>query len=103
MTRARDLASGINGVRPFAMAAGTATSTSSGFVTVTFPAGRFTQAPRVVASVNNAEAFAFVGTPSTSSFTTNAFANFYGQLNNWLAGFTISYVAVQMTSGASSG
>ena len=103
MTRARDLASGLNGVRPFAIASGNLNSTSSGLVTVTFPAGRFTQAPRVVASVSNAEAFAFIASTSTSSFNTNAFGNFYGQVGNWISPVGINYIAIQMTSGAASG
>ena len=103
MTRARDLASGINGVRPFAMASGTVTSANSGLVTVTLPVGRFTVAPLVVASVISGEMIAVVVSPSTSGFTINAFANFYGQVQVRYNGFPIHYQAIQMTSGAASG
>jgi hypothetical protein len=103
MTRARDLASGLAGVRPFAMASGTVTSANSGLVTVTFPASRFTVTPLVVASVHAGELIAATGSISTSSFTINAFANFYGQVNVRFNGFPIHYQAIQMTSGAASG
>ena len=103
MTRARDLASatpGSTGI-PFRMASGTLTGTTSGLTTVTFPAGRFTQAPVTVVSCVETVIVPVVSISSTG-FTTNAFANFYGQIQVRIA-FGIFWQAIQMTSGSASG
>jgi len=98
MTRARDLASGLAGVRPFAMAAGRATGlTNANYTTITFPAGRFTFAPMVTAtgdSLGTAAAF------YTTSVTTSSFglASSAGTTN-----VNAYWIAVQMTSGAGAG
>lgn len=110
MTRARDLASGLNGVRPFAMAAGSGTfsitqAPQSGWYwtgqTVTFPAGRFTQAPRVALSANgpyavNGPISTYATSPSTTSFTSWAWSTIS---QSW----DYNWIATQMTSGASNG
>lgn len=73
MSKARDLASGQNGVRPFATASGL-TTTITGNASVTFPVGRFTQIPSVtvaVASTNN------TGTSATTSSTTTSGFNIF--------------------------
>lgn len=71
MTRARDLASGQNGIRPFAMSSGL-TPSITGSASVTFPVGRFTQPPSVVISVASTATTgtsATVASSSTSGFT----------------------------------
>ena len=105
MTRARDVASAAPGTAgvPFRMASGTVTSTSSGDVTVTFPASRFTQTPLITASVQGGEMIVRIISSSSTGFSTNGYANFYGQVQVRFAGFPINYIAVQMTSGAASG
>ena len=96
MTRARDLASGINGVRPFAMASGTVTMTTP--ATVTLPAGRFTQTPIVHATNQNFYASGVAGTAYASGTSSI-------QLQ-WASGTTsnvMGWTAIQMTSGSASG
>jgi hypothetical protein len=111
MTRARDLASGLAGVRPFAMASGitgTLTLSTAGAVggfyaqtTVTLPAGRFTQTP--VLSTGNESQFyienliAFVSGVTSSSFTA------WGWSSRTGATTKVQWMAIQMTSGAASG
>ncbi|WXW92759.1 minor tail protein [Microbacterium phage TukTuk] len=86
---------------PYAMAAGTAAGVASGDVTVTFPAGRFTVAPRL--SVTNRKAGAalvpIVNSLTATSFTVRWFnIQPVAQESN-----TFDWQAVQMTSGAASG
>lgn len=86
MSKARDLASGQNGVRPFATSAGLTTSIT-GNASVTFPVGRFTQIPSVAITVQTTGANATSAT--TSSVTTSGF-------NTWLwIGATASTTARQ--------
>ena len=73
MTRARDLASGQNGVRPFATSSGL-TPLITGNASVTFPAGRFTQSPSTVISVASV---ATTGTSATASSVTSSGFNAY--------------------------
>jgi hypothetical protein len=106
MTRARDLATGLGGVRPFASANGNLAFTSlasngSQNTTVTFPSGRFTQAPTVVANPT-ADAFAqvvgYAAFPSTTSFILVRL-NFAGATQNVSA----SWIAIQMTPSSGVG
>jgi len=115
MTRARDLASGLAGVRPFATAAGTWSGTKAtysatwgvtwyvGSVAITFPAGRFTQAPMVMCSGNGGSGVegvphvAWVSGVSTSGFQSYV-ADSYGAF-----GCTYRWVATQMTSSSAVG
>jgi hypothetical protein len=76
MTRARDLASGLNGIRPFATAGNYGTTPSGTTATVTFPAGRFTQIPGVTTAINSgatAPAPLLVTAISTSSFSIGSY------------------------------
>ena len=95
MTRARDLASGLAGVRPFAMAAGNYYHTSE-YTNITFPSGRFTQPPRVTA--NLVAAGAGGSDVLTANITTTGMTFQATPINRFL-----DWHAVQMTSGAASG
>jgi hypothetical protein len=105
MTRARDLASGNAGVRPFATASGTVAVTTSGGAggtTVTFPASRFTQTPIVTVGTDSPafyDPFGMVTSLSSSSFI------FRSRQTQTTAGATVAgyWIAIQMTSGAASG
>jgi hypothetical protein len=110
MTRARDLASGLAGVRPFAMAAGetgqlavAASSPAGGYyylsVSITFPVGRFTSAP--ITTVSNRDGNLGFSQRANATTTTgfNAIISSQGSGSAvWL-----NWVAVQMTSGAGAG
>lgn len=111
MTRARDLASGLSGVRPFASSTGT--GTASGFfgpingwyytnsTTFTFPAGRFTVAP--IVSVTAQFSGGLCAANIDSAPTTTGFS-VYVQRNNASAnGASVHWQAIQMTSGSASG
>lgn len=73
MSRARDLASGQNGVRPYATAAGLTTSIT-GNASVTFPVGRFSQIPTVAITVQST---ASTGTSATTATVTTSGFNAY--------------------------
>ncbi len=102
MTRARDLASatpGSTGI-PFRIASGKVTpgAGSSGYATITYPAGRFTQAPQLVGTGDGAGATSFnvmTGNHATSSATIQSTGN--------ITGYAIHWIAIQMTSGSASG
>jgi hypothetical protein len=101
MTRARDLASGFNGIRPFAMAAGGA-NIAPGGTTVTFPAGRFTQLPQITTGLYYETAsgaapagFCYVGYAAITTTGMTLFSK-SGTNLGW-------YMAVQMTSSAAAG
>jgi hypothetical protein len=111
MTRARDLASGLAGVRPFAMASGvtgvltmTTGAVGGGFyasTTVTLPVNRFTQAP-MVSTAHESTLYiesmeSFVSGITTSSFTAWGWAGRSGATSK------AYWTAIQMTSGAASG
>jgi hypothetical protein len=106
MTRARDLASGLAGVRPFAMASGVGSNTgaiSNGVVssqTITFPSGRFTSTPivTVVARESSRAGVYDINTLSTTSVQINVI-----NLSGGVASYTPMWTAVQMTSGSASG
>lgn len=86
---------------PFAIAGGiSAGITGSG--TITFPVGRFTQAPAITGSVvstNNSGTSVTFGGSSTSSVTAYIFS---GTAVSTTAR-AINYVAIQMTSAATNG
>jgi hypothetical protein len=100
MTRARDLASGLAGVRPFASATGSVGG--SGSITVTLPAGRFTVAPIILATPHavgqNAFAQPITGNTTTTSFSLENLASNTGSAIS----FTTNWFAIQMTSGSAS-
>ncbi|QNJ56177.1 minor tail protein [Microbacterium phage Burritobowl] len=86
---------------PYAMAAGTASGVASGDVTVTFPAGRFSVAPRLV--VTNRKAGAAL-VPIVNSLTATSFAvRWFNIPPVAQEANTFDWQAVQMTSGAASG
>jgi hypothetical protein len=101
MTRARDLASGLAGIRPFAMAAGNANITTSG-TTVTFPVGRFTQLPQITTGLYYESGsgaapagFCHVGYNTISTTGITLFSKSGTNLGWWMA--------VQMTSSSGAG
>lgn len=105
MTKARDLASGQNGIRPFAMASGVAASVANGG-TITFPVGRFTQTPSITVTNTDLGGGWFwlhsVRSQSTSAFTVGVMYRETG--GSFATGSTsINWQAIQMTSGAASG
>lgn len=119
MTRARDLSSatpGSTGV-PFRMAAGTWSGTSGtyastwqiawyvGQVAITFPAGRFTQAPMVTASGEGATGGGVYTVPQIAwvwNVSSSGFSSFVGNpYGNY--GVTYRWVATQMTSSSAVG
>jgi hypothetical protein len=105
MTKARDLASGLNGVRPFATASGIANH-SSGTVTITYPVGRFTQTPQLIGTCDGGGAsqfnrFALVWSGNTSS--SGVFIVRLTDSSIPTQAFSVHWTAIQMTSGAASG
>jgi hypothetical protein len=93
-------------VSPFAYSAGNLANTSlaqngSANTTVTFPAGRFTQAPIIVANAAGevaAQVVGYAAIPTTTSFILVRF-NFYAGTQNVSA----TWIAIQMTSASGSG
>ncbi|WNO26442.1 minor tail protein [Microbacterium phage BabyDaisy] len=86
---------------PYAMAAGTASGVAVGDVTVTFPAGRFSVAPRLV--VTNRKAGAAL-VPIVNSLSATSFAiRWFNIQPGAQEANTFDWQAVQMTSGAASG
>ena len=105
MTKARDLASGQNGIRPFAMASGIAAH-SSGTVTITYPVGRFTQTPQLIGVCDGGGAsqfnrFALVWSGNTSS--SGVFIVRLTDSSIPTQAFNVHWTAIQMTSGVASG
>ena len=99
MSKAKDLASGLAGVRPFAMASGIASGSAAG-VTVTFPSGRFSVTPNVSTTRTTARG----GFQQPESVTSTGFTSYsfdYG--GTGLTVSNINWIAIQMTSGAASG
>lgn len=110
---ADDLEAFLGPIVPYATAAGQLSVNGTGVVAggnvqtaLTFPAGRFTQIPRVYCSLSNA--------PSSSSYlvarlvpsSTTAGTLWVlnvGQASFTWTGLTVDWFAVQMLSGASSG
>lgn len=105
---ALELATKLDAVVPFAMAAGSATMTitaaSNGSVAVTFPVGRFTVAPIVTCisagGTGSSQFYVAHTNLTTSGMTIQAF-----QRDNTTAtaSFTIHWHAIQMNSGAANG
>jgi hypothetical protein len=94
---------------PFAMAAGTVSislsGTSIGSTSVTFPSGRFTQAPIISIAMASAAGGSQKFVPRfTNISTTGATAFIYtGDSTTSTANVTIHWTAVQITSGSSVG
>lgn len=89
---------------PYAMAAGTASLTTSGSgQTISFPSGRFNAVPRialvVTSTTNNTVSVAWFGTKSTTGISLATIFTLGGAR---IAG-TVEWLAVQMTTGAGSG
>ena len=103
MTRARDLASGLAGVRPFAMASGTLTPANNG-ATVTLPAGRFSATPIITFTVAGSSNYPIVtqASKSSSSFSFYATNGATGAASG-INGASLDWTAIQMTSGSASG
>lgn len=95
------------GIVPFATAAGQPnavfTASSTSVQSVTFPAGRFTQAPLVVLTANSAAGNFSGSTYRATSITTTSF-NLLGTATSVITNTTgVSYIAIQMTSAAAAG
>jgi hypothetical protein len=110
MSKARDLASGQNGVRPFAMAANTLTmsivSAANTNASVTFPSGRFTEAPVVTTVMANAPGGSqklVARAINTSSTGTTVFVYSGDSTATNASNFEIDWIAVQMTSTSGAG
>lgn len=101
MTKARDVASAINGTTagiPFRVATGTTTAIVAGstYYTITLPTGRFTQPPIITAISNNPSSYG--QTIVVTGITTTSFlvaSNVFNYVTAW--------VATQMTPGSASG
>ena len=103
MTKARDLASGQNGIRPFAMASGTLTPANNAS-TVTFPTSRFSVAPIITFAIQGSSNYPIVtlASKSASSFVYYATNGATGAASG-INGVALDWTAIQMTSGAASG
>ncbi len=90
-----------NSQAPFRLSANSVSTNSGATVTVTFPSGRFSQAPIVTAEViahPNVSVTYVNPAPSTTSFGIRAFTISGGQLTA-----TVHWHAIQMTSGSAGG
>jgi hypothetical protein len=119
MTRARDLANSTPGTtgQPFATAAGIWSGTSGTYastwqiawyvaqVSVTFPAGRFTQAPMVTASGEGQTAGGVWSVPQIAWVWTVSSTGFVSLVGNPYGNYGVNYrwVATQMTSSSAVG
>jgi hypothetical protein len=83
---------------PFRMAAGSVSVANGGSSAVTFPTGRFTQTPLVTLGIQAASST--VSAPASTSSITSTGMNIF---NSGSVTRTISWIAVQMTSGSSAG
>lgn len=105
---ALELATKLDAVVPFAMAAGsgtiTITAATSGSVTLTYPTGRFSVAPIVtVANLGgsgSSQVYLGVTANSASSVTITAYQRDNATVT---ATITVHYHAVQMNTGAANG
>lgn len=87
---------------PYAMAAGRGTTATSGAVTVTLPAGRFTQPPRISVTPGthpNVLTPRVAADPTATSFQIQTFTMPGGAQ----AAANFDWIAVQMTAGSGSG
>jgi hypothetical protein len=107
MSKARDLASGQNGVRPFAMQTGSGSasyaSSTTATVSITFTVNRFTQTPVVTASLNNETAAANVSTAKGVGATTSGFTLRWDRPTAGTGTVGANWVAIQMTSESAAG
>jgi len=83
--------------QPFAQAAGISPG-GSGFITVSFPAGRFTQPPIVTAQIASGSGGAIGATILINGVTTNDF-----QIRSSVASLPMHWQAVQMTLSSAAG
>lgn len=96
-----NVVSGVSRPVPYAMACGSAFVNN--FSAITFPAGRFTQAPRVVTTVLETGALVAPAICEIVSVTT-AVANLHFTTTSHGANLgDINFIAIQMTSAAASG
>lgn len=109
MSKARDLASGDNGVRPYATAAGSGavslSAASNGSTSITFPASRFTQTPMVSATIVSAAGGSQKFVPRLISVSTSGgtFYIYTGDSTTATASVNVHWIAVQMTSSSGAG
>lgn len=103
------LANKLEAMIPFAVSAGsisvTLTAAASGFTAITFPVGRFTIAPLVMATMASAPAGSGKFVPRVLNVTTSG-ASVYvytGDATNASASVTVSWFAIQMTPSAANG
>lgn len=103
MTRARDLASGLAGVRPFAMASGSSAGGNNANVVITFPVNRFTQTPNIAILPTSIGALV---NPVAVYYSAKSASSMTVQIKTSSDGANIGYfdyIAVQMTSTSGSG
>jgi hypothetical protein len=101
MSKARDLASGQNGVRPFATATGAGSVT--GNATFTYPSGRFTQSPILSLTILSASGASGTSVTYGSNSSTGFTAYVWSGSTASTTARTVVYTAVQMTSASSLG
>jgi len=92
---------------PFAMAAGKVAIADrnpdqGGSVVVTYPAGRFTQAPVITVGTASVNSYAPAGTDGSTS-TTSFIAKCYNPTTIAATGLVVHWTAVQMTSSSGPG
>lgn len=86
---------------PYASAAGRLNPAASGYTTVTFPAGRFTQTPRIITGNGSQSS---VGVARVVSESDTSFGIGIWSLGGaQIAGTGVDWVAIQMTSSSGSG
>jgi hypothetical protein len=86
--------------KPYQVQVGSGTTSASAQVTVTFTAGRFSVAPRVIPSIINA---ALVSVPYITTISSSSFAIGCFSLGGARSADTFHYIAVQMTPLAANG
>jgi hypothetical protein len=98
MSKARDLASGQNGVRPYATQSGAVTVNATSSASVTFTAGRFSVAPYILTTINGASTT--VNAPVSTATPTTSGATLYnsGNVNR-----VVYWTAIQMTPTTANG
>jgi hypothetical protein len=98
MSKARDLASGQNGVRPYAMQSGAVTVNATSSASITFTAGRFSVAPHILTTINAVSTA--VNAPVSTATPTTSGATLY---NSGSVNRVVYWTAVQMTSTSGAG
>jgi len=85
---------------PYAMAAGVGSPPSAAAVTVTYPVGRFTAAPRVFGTINSGS---IVSVLRVTSRTVSSFSGSSWSLSGAIHDASFDWLAVQMTPTNSGG